>query len=173
FRHAILSAILRTLDQNGIQVVVPGEVNKILSTIDLWKREYLKTYKQFINLLNERNFDIEIWRLEILSHNKPEIEWFSKIFPTLTSGAEFVSDYSEDFIGQLKVVIDELTKLNIGMFITYDEFGRFLQNLDTNEIHETMQDLQDLAELSDHYTDDLHLLLITHKNLTQYFNRLN
>src|SRR5690606_10098762 len=93
FRHAILSAILRTLDQNGIQVVVPGEVNKILSTIDLWKREYLKTYKQFINLLNERNFDIEIWRLEILSHNKPEIEWFSKIFPTLTSGAEFVSDY--------------------------------------------------------------------------------
>src|SRR5690606_21752608 len=27
--------------------------------------------------------------------------------------------------------------------------------------------------LSDHYTDDLHLLLITHKNLTQYFNRLN
>lgn len=173
FRQAILSAILRVLDQNNINIVVPGVVNKVLSTIDTWNQVYPRTYKQFKKLLGERNTDIQVWRLEVLNHNKLELEWFSNIFPLLTSGADFVTDYSEDFIGQMKVVIDELKKLNIGIFVAYDEFGRFLQNLEANEIHETMQDLQDLAELSDHYTDDLHLLLITHKNLSQYFSRLS
>ena len=44
-----------------------------------------------------------------------------------------------------------------------------LQTLELIQVHETMQDLQDLAELTDHYEDNLHLLLITHRNLSQVF----
>ncbi|MEC3884846.1 hypothetical protein VKA52_14015 [Halobacillus sp. HZG1] len=172
FRVSIISAIMKKLEENGVQIVIPGVISRIISTIEKWEQEYPETYKQFIKLLNFEGKDILLWRLEILGSNVEEIEWFKSIFPRLTAGTEFVVDYKEDFIEQMKTIIDELSKQNIGLFLTYDEFGRFLQTLDGELIHETMQDLQDIAELADHYTNSFHILLITHKNLRQYFNLL-
>jgi hypothetical protein len=170
FKHSILSAILKTLSLNGIELIVPGVMTKILETVENWKQNYHKTFKQFEALLKERNKSIDIWRLEILSQDKFEIEWFKNEFPQLTSGAEFLVDLNEDFIDQMKYIIDEIEKLNIGLFIVYDEFGRYLQTIERNEINETMQNLQDLAELTDHYNDNIHLLFITHKHLRHYFS---
>ncbi|WP_342025547.1 hypothetical protein AADC60_16130 [Cytobacillus pseudoceanisediminis] len=170
FKHSILSAILKTLSSSGIELIVPGVMTKILETVEIWQKNYPKAYKQFKALLKERNKSIDIWRLEILSQDKFEIEWFKNEFPKLTSGAEFLVDLNEDFIDQMKYIIDEMEKLNIGLFIVYDEFGRYLQSIERNEINETMQNLQDLAELTDHYNDNIHLLFITHKHLRHYFS---
>lgn len=91
----------------------------------------------------------------------------------MTSGSDFSADYEEDFIHQIKTVLNELYKRGLGLFIVYDEFGRFLQNLGSDEIHQTMQDIQDLAELSDHNNElnNLHLLFISHRNFRHYFLR--
>ncbi|MED1603285.1 hypothetical protein [Alkalihalophilus marmarensis] len=173
FRNAVISSIMSALEKNGVDIVVPGVVNEILYTVELWEKEFPKTYKNFKVLLKNSDRNIDIWRINILNHDKEEIEWFSSIFPQLTSGAQFVVTYKEGFVEQIKYVLDELDKLNLGMFIIHDEFGRFLQNIEANQIHETMQDLQDLAELADHYNSKLNVLLITHKNLRQYFLRFN
>ncbi|KGX91859.1 hypothetical protein [Pontibacillus marinus] len=172
FRTAIISSIMKTLEQNDIHVTVPGVVNKVISTIETWEQDYPQTFEAFLNYLKEAGKEYELWRIEVLSHNSQEIEWFQSIFPYLTSGTEFIVDYQYDFVEQIKYILDELDKLDLGLFVTYDEFGRFLQTLDTTLIHETMQDIQDIAELADHYTDSFHILLITHKNLRQYFNVL-
>ncbi|MFD1020955.1 hypothetical protein [Thalassobacillus hwangdonensis] len=172
FRVTIISSIMKKLEEQGIEIVIPGVISKIISTVEKWESDYASTYQQFLDLLHAEGKDIQLWRLEILSSNIEEIDWFKSIFPELTSGTEFIVDYKEDFIEQIKTLLDELAKRNIGLFITYDEFGRFLQTLDNELIHETMQDLQDIAELADHYIDSLQILLITHKNLRQYFNLL-
>ncbi|ANB59219.1 hypothetical protein [Anoxybacteroides amylolyticum] len=171
FRQAVLSAIVRTLKENKIPIVVPGIVSKILSIIDMWENDYPKTYDHFLKLLRECKKDLELWRLELLSFNEMEIEWFKTIYPSLTSGAQFVIDYEDDFISQVQYVLKELDKKNIGIFMVYDEFGRFLQNMPVEQIHQTMQDIQDLAELADHNTNNFHLMYITHKNLRHYFFR--
>lgn len=174
FRHVVISSILRTLKEYGIEIPVQHAGNKVLQSVEIWELHYPKAYRAFKKLLEERNTNIDLWRIEILSQNRKEIDWFAEIFPTLTNGSEFVVDYGKDFIWQLKIIIDELSKLeNIGLFLVYDEFGRFLNNLDVSEIHETMQDLQDIAELADHYTDNLHILFISHKNLRHYFLHFN
>lgn len=170
FRKAIISAISRTILEQNINIVIPGIITKIVKTIDLWKKEYLKTYRQFSNLIKEKGFSMKEWIFEIHSQNIQEIEWFKGIFPILTSGSEFVADYEEDFIYQVKTVLSELHEKELGLFIVYDEFGRFLQNLKSEEIYQTMQDIQDLAELSDHNEfSNLHLLFISHRNFRQYF----
>ncbi|WHY88586.1 hypothetical protein QNH39_12400 [Neobacillus novalis] len=173
FKNSILTAIQKTLAQNGIGIIVPGVMFKILQTVDNWKENYPKTYKNFKSYLRERGKHIDVWRLEVQSQNFNEINWFKSIFPSLTSGTEFLVDFSGDFIEQIKFIIDELKLLDIGLFVVYDEFGRFLQSLEHNEVNETMQNLQDLAELADHYTVDLHLLFITHKHLRHYFSSFN
>lgn len=171
FRQAILSSIIRTLEDKKIEIQVPGVVSKIMSSLEQWQTEFPKTYKEFKKHLKEHNKDLKIWRLEVLNQNPVEIAWFKDVYPLLTSGAQFIMDYSDNFNEQMKVILDELKQKSIGLFIVYDEFGRFLQNLDTTELYETMQDLQDIAEIADHYTDDLHLLFITHRNLRHYFGR--
>ncbi|MBD1381555.1 hypothetical protein [Metabacillus arenae] len=173
FRKSIISAIMRTIEENELDIVVPGIINKILKIVDKWEGEFPRTYKEFIKLLKNSDRNIEIWKVNVLNFEKEEINWFKSIFPSLSSGAEFVIDYKEDFIEQIMFIIDELDKRNLGLLIVYDEFGRFLQSIETNLIHETMQDLQDLAELSDHYENHLHLLFITHKNLRHYFFKLS
>ena len=169
FRQAVLSTIMRVLKENNISVVVPGIVSKILSVIDTWENDYPKTYKDFLKLLRDDGKDLELWRLELLSFNELEIGWFQTIYPSLTSGAQFILDYEDDFITQIRYVLKELNKRNIGLFMVYDEFGRFLQNMPIEQIHQTMQDIQDLAELVDHSTDNFYLMYITHKNLRHYF----
>jgi hypothetical protein len=169
FRQSVISAIMRTLDENDLDVVVPGVISKIFSMVDTWKEKFPKTYREFKKLLKESGRDLSIWRINIQSYDREEIQWFKEIFPLLSSGAEFSIDYKEDFIEQLKHVIKELDKQDIGLFIVYDEFGRFLQSINTTMVHETMQDLQDLAELADNFAKHLHLLFITHKNLRHYF----
>jgi hypothetical protein len=171
FRQAILSAIMRVLTENCINVVIPGVVSKIFSIIDGWENNYPKTYKKFLQLLKDNKKDLELWRLELLNYNESEINWFQDVYPSLTSGAEFVADYEEGFIFQIQYVLKELEKRNLGFFIVYDEFGRFLQNISVHQIHQTMQDIQNLAELADHNVDNLHILFITHKNLRHYFLR--
>jgi hypothetical protein len=173
FKNSILTAIQKTLAQNDIAIIVPGVMFKILQTVDNWKENYPKTYKIFKSFLRERGKHIDVWRLEVQGQNINEINWFKSIFPSLTSGAEFLVDFGGDFIEHIKFIIDELKLLNIGLFVVYDEFGRYLQSLEHNEVNETMQNLQDLAELADHYTEDLHLLFITHKHLRHYFSSFN
>ncbi|MHC8520851.1 hypothetical protein ACPJHQ_05500 [Rossellomorea sp. H39__3] len=173
FRQSIISAIMRTLEEYNLDIIVPGIISKIFNMIDTWEVNFPKTYRSFKRLLKESGRDIELWRVNIQSYDRQEIQWFKEIFPLLSSGAEFSIDYKEDFIEQLKFVIGELEKQNIGLFIVYDEFGRFLQSINTTMIHETMQDLQDLAELTDNYARHLHLLFITHKNLRHYFFKLS
>ncbi|MGX1194599.1 hypothetical protein [Metabacillus sp. SLBN-84] len=172
FREAILNAIIRTINDNKIDIVLPGQFGKIIQVISQWENEYPKTYKEFKRLLKDNNKDLKLWRLSVMNQDKFEIDWFLSIYSQLSSGANFVVEYNENFTDQISHVLKELKKQDIGLFITYDEFGRLLQTLDSNDIHETMQDLQDLAELVDHYSDNLHVLLITHRNLRQYFSFL-
>ncbi len=173
FGHSVLSSIQKTLTRNGINIIVPGVVSKIIETVDNWKDNFPKTFRLFKRLLIEERKDLDLWRIEIMAQNTEEIMWFKSIFPNLTSGADFLVDLSDNFIEQIKYILDELNKREIGLFIVYDEFGRYLQSLEYNEINETMQILQDLAELTDHYSDDIHLLLITHKHLRHYFSSFN
>jgi hypothetical protein len=169
FREAIINSILRTINENEIDILLPGHYGKIIETVELWEAQFPKTFKDFKKFLKENNKDIDIWRLEIMNQNRQEVEWFLSIYPQFTSGARFTTEYNESFIDQIRHILNELDKQNIGLFIAYDEFGRLMQSLEIQEINETMQDLQDLAELVDHDCENLHLLLITHRNLRHYF----
>lgn len=168
FRFAILSSIVKELKKHNRNIVVPGIVSSIVATIELWEKNFPDTFNSFQNLLKAERREFKEWLDEVENYDKESIDWFKGVFPRLTSGVELPIDYNKDFRDQVKFVIDELSNENLGIFLIYDEFGRFLQNLDTSEIHETMQDLQDIAELANNHSNSFHILLITHRNMRQY-----
>jgi hypothetical protein len=172
FRKVIVLNILKKLHEHKIHVRLPGVSEKIIQTIELWKEQYPATYEQFRFKLKNDKKDFRKWINSIRNQDEKEFEYFAHIFPDLTSGASFDIDYEQNFILQVEYITEVLNKHNLGILIVYDEFGRFLQSLDSSKIHETMQDLQDLSELANR-VGCLQLLLITHKSLRQYFESFN
>ncbi|MBG9798000.1 hypothetical protein O0555_11945 [Brevibacillus laterosporus] len=172
FRQSILSKVIKSLKEKGIDLTLPGLTTKILNSIDVWKREYPETYMAFCNKLDDDGKSIDKWIEQIKKHNRNEIKYFSNVYPLLTSGANFDIDYDNSFVSQIEYINTALQENNIGIIVVYDEFGRFLQGLNSTKFNETMQDIQDLAEISNR-TKHIHLLFITHKGINQYFNGFN
>lgn len=169
FRQSIISNIVRKLKEHGIDVVLPGLSTKIIDAIRIWEEQYPEAYLSFKLKVEQDGKILNKWMDQIKKQDENEIKYFSDIYPHLTRGATFEIDYDHSFISQIEFLVDVLEKNNLGIFIVYDEFARFLQGLSGSKINEAMQDLQDLAELANR-TSQIHFLLITHRNLRHYFN---
>ncbi|MFJ6206688.1 hypothetical protein [Bacillus pumilus] len=172
FRQAILSNILKALQKEGIEIVLPGVSKKILEVISTWSKEYPDTYKSFVSLLGAEGKKINEWTNDIREQNEEAIKWFYSIFPKMTSGATFETGYNEAFLTQMEHITEILDKNDLGLIIVHDEFGRILQSLNHASLNETMQDIQDLAELTNR-SKSIQFMLITHKSLRQYFTGMN
>lgn len=168
FNEAITRAIVQKMKEEGIEVDLIGERIEIINVVKKWRSEFPQTYEHFLELLKVREISINQWLRKLEHPNSNEVEWFKEIYPTLTSGARFTIRYKDHFLEQLAIINEKLEEENVGIFIIYDEFGRFLQSLATNEVHKTMQDIQDLAEMAVRSKNLMHLLLISHKNMSQY-----
>ncbi|TDL50365.1 hypothetical protein E2R60_22795 [Paenibacillus dendritiformis] len=172
FRQSILSNVLKKLKEQGIDVLLPGLATKILDSIKVWENNFPETYKKFNKQLERDGKQLNRWIEEIKKHNEREIRYFSGIYPLLTAGASFDIDYDHSFLSQVEYLAAVMQENNLGIFIVYDEFARFLQGLNTSKFNETMQDIQDLAEFANR-SKSIHFLVITHKSLRHYFNTSN
>ncbi|MEB3103318.1 hypothetical protein [Ferviditalea candida] len=169
FKRSLLSALYTALCERNLDFTQPIIVSDILSIVDTWKKKYKSTYDEFLVLLKKKTWTIETWRKDIEKVNVKAIDWFKKTYPALTSGSKLSLNFDKDLTTQLEYITEELRVRNLGLFIIYDEFGRFLQTLPSTAIHETMQELQDLAEFSNSDKgSNFNVLLITHRNLAQY-----
>lgn len=168
FSEAITRAIVRKMKEEGIEVDLIGERIEIINIVKKWRSEFPQTYEHFLELLKVRGINIDQWLRKLEHPNSNELKWFKEVYPTLTSGASFTIRFKDHFLEQLAIINKKLEEENLGIFIIYDEFGRFLQSVATDEVHKTMQDIQDLAEMAVRSKNLMHLLLISHKNMSQY-----
>ncbi|MGF9796395.1 hypothetical protein [Brevibacillus agri] len=173
-RQNLLSSIYRTLHEHGLDFSMPLVVSEVKRVVAIWQSDFIDTFNSLIRLLGEENWTLHTWLSDVENYSDYAIQWFKKVYPKLTSGSQLNVSYDHDIVTQLNHVLGELKQRGYGLFIVYDEFGRFLQTLGSAEVHATMQDLQDLAELSNHNnTNNLSILLITHRNLGQYALRFS
>lgn len=168
FSKSIINSIVKSVKEAGFQLNVPGEVEEVFSTLKNWELVFPKTFNSFKKSLKNRQYTLVQWKKELQTNNLEEIEWFIKEYSSLSAGAKFQVDYNANFIDNITHIITQLKEQNIKIFIAYDEFGRFLQSLEVSQIYKTMQDVQDLAEVAGRSGNALQLLLISHKNMSQY-----
>lgn len=163
----ILEAIQLKLKAEGIILSLKGDSDQILQTIELWKNEYNVTYLKLNELCKSFGCTIEEMIHGVSIQDETYIIEFKRMYENLTSGATFVSESNTSFVERIHHLMLQLNSKKIGIFIIYDEFGRFLQGVNQSLIFQTMQDLQDISELANR-SDNLGLLFITHTGLRQY-----
>jgi len=170
FEKNIIKAIKTTLSDYNITITYPGIETDIRRVISIWQAEYPETYRIFIEKLSIINLTLSDFFTAQRDENQELTEWFLEVYSHLTSGSSFQSTDSLRLVTFLEYIDKYLCDANLGIFFVYDEFGRFLQNIPTNELNSFMFLLQDLAEFANNGSNNTSILFISHKPFSHYFS---
>lgn len=171
--QAFVLGLKRSLKDNHLEDIMPESSYKSAAeTLRKWKKDYPQTFENFGNEVGE-NPDQFIERLE--NYDSGAYQDFLEVFPSLTSGSEFNPYFGFDVPDIFSAVVKSLkTKGYSGIFVVYDEFSKFLESNIADTAISDIKMLQDFAEKCNRSSIDeqLHLLLISHKEISNYIDIL-
>lgn len=169
FETIILESIQKQTLAREIQINLKHDATYILSLIETWELEFPKAYQTLVDILDGIEYTVEMLREKLAVGDSAAVALFKSIYSDIALGTPYHNPIKLDFIEQIQFIFEQLAKKKIGLFIVFDEFGRFLQTVSNAKIYETMQQIQDLAELVNRQAN-AGLLMITHTGLQQYAN---
>ncbi|MCL1945202.1 MAG: hypothetical protein FWF56_05305 [Firmicutes bacterium] len=170
-KSTILQGLNKSLKREDIDgIIINTFFDTAISVIQKWKIEYPETYKIFEREVG--NVDNFLSRLRLYDNN--EYDYFVKIYPKLTAGNQFNPMQSGDVVDIIEHVANQINKKGYqGLYFVYDEFSKFLDNNIDTSSQQNIKLLQDIAEKFNRSSNiQLHLLLITHKNIESYVGNL-
>lgn len=169
--QAFLLALERTLAENELTDIMP-ETNyqAAINTIVKWKSNFPETYNCFKTLIDgQANKFIE----RLHDFDPSAYAEFEKLYPSLTAGSHFNPFVGFDVAELYEEVVKALKpKGYTGIYVIYDEFSKYLENHISDATKSDTKMLQDFAEKCGRSgKSQLHLMLISHKEITSYIER--
>lgn len=167
FDKCITFSLKRELDRCGIDVCFKSYYQEAYELLKNWKTgkessarldDTLKRVKtQYDELKNGlENFD------------RAYEQVFNEVFKIMTFGATFVSD-SGNLMDNLDVANAAIKENYQGIVFVFDEFGRYIE--DEGESIK-VKSIQDLAEYCDHSEYNDYVILVSHKQLSLYTDKM-
>lgn len=169
--RSLLYALRNALkDAGAIDVMPSTNYSGALDSILRWKEEYPSTYR-----LMEEEIGISGETIEaaLKDFDTSVYGQFIEAYPKLTSGSTFDTFANANVIETYEHVLGALQDYGYsGIFVVYDEFSKYLESTIANATIEDVKLLQDFAERCNRSSQDkqLHVLLISHKNLANYID---
>lgn len=168
--QSFLNALQQTLSSYDMLDIMPDtNYEAVLNKIKMWEAQYPDTYNNFISLLDK---PINVFVSEIKRHNVEVYNKFVSIYPQLTAGSEFNPFLGFDLPELFeKVSIALSDKGYSGIYVVYDEFGKYLESSIASATESDTKMLQNFAEKCDRSTKaQMHLMLICHKDISNYID---
>lgn len=170
--QSFLNALQQSLRTEGFNDLMPDtHFQAAIKAINLWKAEYTETYDRFIEVLSE---PINNFLLALSEYNVSAYEKFEKLYPSLTSGSAFNPFIGFDVVELYSKVVEKLKDKGYdGVYIVYDEFSKYLESSITKASVSDIKTLQDFAEKCNRSGESqMHLMLISHKDISNYIDKL-
>lgn len=170
--QSFLLALQRALSENSLMDIMP-ETNyqAAINVIKKWENEFPETYKK---LRKEVGKPVDKFIKDLEEYNVEVYEEFIRLYPKLTSGSVFNPFVGFDVIELYESVVKHIKSRGYsGIYVVYDEFSKFLEaNIKEASVSDTKM-LQDFAEKCNRSgKDQLHLMLISHKEIANYIDTL-
>ena len=170
--QAFLLALQQTLKENDLLNIMPDTNYKAaVSVIERWKNDFPDTYQQFKDKITD-SISSFVSRLE--DYDIKAYEEFERIYPSLTAGSTFNPFVGFDVVQLYESVVQALKPHGYtGIYVIYDEFSKYLEaNISEASVSDTKM-LQDFAEKCNRSgKNQMHLMLISHKEIANYIDRL-
>ena len=166
FDRCIYFSLKKKLDSLGFPVQFKTFYDQATQLIDQWKSadESRKRLEEACRAANIRLSTLEV---QLHKYDKRAENRFQRVFSEMTYGVTYVYEVSNlsEAIKQANMAI--ATKY-CGIVFIFDEFGRYIEdNIKTIKV----KSVQDLAEICDHTEGNNHVILVSHKEISQYTQR--
>lgn len=170
--QAFLLALQRTLSVNDLMDVMPETNYKAaVQVIARWEREFPETFSKLKEAID---IPIKAFVEALQDYDTEAYEQFEKIYPSLTAGSVFNPFLGFDVVDLYEEAVKGLrSKGYTGIYVIYDEFSKFLEaNIKEASVSDTKM-IQDFAEKCNRSGDmQMHLMLISHKEISNYIDKL-
>ncbi len=171
-QQAFLLALQKALSENDLMGVMPDtNYQAAIKAIKKWETEFPETFKKFKKEISQP-VDAFIEKLE--QFDVEAYADFEKLYPILTSGSTFNPFLGFDIAELYESVVKCIRPIGYnGIFVVYDEFSKYLEaNIKQASVSDTKM-LQDFAEKCNRSgKNQLHLMLISHKEIANYIDKL-
>ncbi|MBQ9275573.1 MAG: hypothetical protein IJ228_12230 [Succinivibrio sp.] len=172
--QALIEALQRTLSSNSKFETILNKTGfgAAIGVVERWRSGFGEVYKDFEQRIGCKG---EEFARRMKSGDSELLEQFKALYTTLSAGSEFNPFLGSDVNSVYQIAAAGVRELEYdGLYIVYDEFGKYLEGHITQRGDNDTKVLQDLAELCDRSGEtQLHLMLITHRELTSYLGRVD
>jgi hypothetical protein len=170
--QSFLAALDSALKEADLENIMPEtHFQAALKTIARWKTEYPATFEKFTKTIDlpVKEFCESLKEFDVNTYNA-----FTQIYPNLTAGSEFNPLLGFDVVELYSKVTDALCEHGYsGIYVVYDEFSKYLEANITRASVSDIKMLQDFAEKCGRSKEkQMHLLLIVHKDIANYIDKL-
>lgn len=177
FATSILRALTHAIDDSGItELQLSTRFGAAIETLHRWQADFPEMAQRFEKeIAQQARQTCEAFMGRLHDHDADSYRLFEAVYSKLTAGATF--DPAIEHAPQV-VYRDMASQLRdydySGLVVIWDEFGRYLEGHASQAFGKEAALLQDFAEACNHSTDDqqIHLILLTHKELQGYANAL-
>ncbi len=167
FDQCISYSLKKELANQGIDIHFDNYFNEAQKLINTWEAQ-ADSSKRLIEVCEQQNIDLEIVKDYLSEFNSNVEPMFSAIFKGMSYGASFVSGFG-NLIENLNKANQAIRGIRRGILFIFDEFGRYLE--DEGEALK-VKSIQDLAEYCDHSDYNTHIILVSHKLLSLYTDKM-
>ena len=172
FQEAIYISIKNALAKENIVINPKGTAKSIKLIVEKWERDFPEVIDKFYVFLKINKFENIENFFDVLNYDDEVLQRFTEFYESVSAGAKLSLYRANEFDETILEISKQLEKKKLGLFIIYDEFGRFLQSIEESRISKFFGELQNLAELINQ-SKNLTLLLVSHKPINYYFKNLS
>ncbi len=171
-RQAFLASLKRALSDRKISEVLPNNYyTECTKNIQNWKTNYHDTYVAYKIFLRKNGVNHSEFESRLSQFDSDALELFQKCYRTILPGAEFDPLLESDVNSLYESVSLELKKRGLydGIFVVFDEFGKYLSVASERMNNPDFSVLQDFAEMASRSEESAILLTcISHKAISSY-----
>lgn len=168
---ALLRSLNRALGQLGLGDARPKtQFKSAIETISRWEKQYPEAFHSLQSLLKEHRYTISQIQQALEDLDFHALELFIRLYPFITAGAQFDPYLGVSLVEAYSATAQILREAGWGgIFIVWDEFGRFMEAKAGEAFGNEVALLQDFAEFCNRSGENqVHLVLITHRQLSTY-----
>lgn len=167
FDQCISYSLKKELINQGIEIHFDNYFSEAQKLINTWEAQD-DSLKRLKEVCEQQNISLDIVKEYLAEFNSNVEPMFSAIFKGMSYGASFVSGFG-NLIENLNKANQAIRGIKKGIVFIFDEFGRYLE--DEGESLK-VKSVQDLAEYCDHSDYNTHIILVSHKQLALYTDKM-
>lgn len=166
FDRCLYFSLKKKLDANGIKVSFKTFFDQALSLIEQWEANS-ESRNRLVQACEKTNTNLLQLKDALKQFDKSAEPRFQKMFSEMTYGVKYLYEVSNIF-DNINQADEAIANSYSGIVFVFDEFGRYIED---NIKNIKVKAVQDLAEYCDHSDGNNHILLVSHKEISQYTQR--